>query len=88
MKTQTRYEELFLNEIRSIPEPVLPQALKMLRLLKEGVLSAAKLPTAAVNSSTGFCGLWQDERTAEEIISDISSHRSGLGGRRIDTHTR
>jgi len=88
MKTQTRYEELFLNEIRSIPEPVLPQALKMLRLLKEGVLSAAKRPTAAESSSTGFCGLWQDERTAVEIISDISSHRSGFGCRSVDAYTR
>jgi len=24
---------------------------------------------------TGFCGKWEDERTAEEIISDIKSHR-------------
>ena len=24
---------------------------------------------------TGFCGRWEDERTADEIISDIKSHR-------------
>jgi len=24
---------------------------------------------------TGFCGSWEDERTAEEIVLDIRSHR-------------
>jgi hypothetical protein len=83
MKTQTKYEEIFLAEIRLIPMPVLPQALKMLRLLKEGVLSVSKPQAVAGNSKTGFCGLWQDERTADEIVTDITSHRSGFGGRRI-----
>ena len=83
MKTQTKYEEIFLNEIRTIPMPVLPQALKMLRLLKEGVLSVSKQPSAANTAKTGFCGVWQDERTADEIVTDIATHRSGFGGRRV-----
>ncbi len=28
---------------------------------------------------TGFCGSWEDERTADEIITDIYSHRTGFG---------
>jgi hypothetical protein len=83
MKTQTKYEEIFLNEIRTIPFPVLPQALKMLRILKEGVLSVSKHPSSINNVKTGFCGAWQDDRTAEEIVTDITTHRSGFGGRRI-----
>jgi len=31
---------------------------------------------------TGFCGKWEDEKTAEEIISDIKSHRKWLRQRR------
>jgi len=31
---------------------------------------------------TGFCGKWEDERTAEEIISDIKSHRKWFQQRR------
>jgi hypothetical protein len=83
MKTETKYEELFLNEIRTIPMPVLPQALKMLRLLREGVLSVSRHQTVAGTAKTGFCGVWQDDRTADEIISDIATHRSGFGGRRV-----
>lgn len=83
MKTQTKYEEIFLNEIRTIPMPLLPQALKMLRLLKEGVLSVSRHSSAVNTAKTGFCGVWQDDRTADEIVTDIASHRSGFGGRRV-----
>ena|SRR5690349_5889430 len=31
-------------------------------------------------ASTGFCGAWQDDRSAEEIIADIEAHRTGLTG--------
>ena len=84
MKTQTRYEEMFLSEIRELPVPVLPQALKILRSLKEGVLSVAKHHSAVNFEKTGFCGVWQDERPADEIVEEIATHRSGFGGRRVD----
>ena len=84
MKTQTKYEEIFLNEIRTLPMPVLPQALKILRSLREGVLSSTRHQAAKENiTKTGFCGIWQDERSADEIIADICTHRSGFGGRGI-----
>ena len=83
MKTQTRYEEIILHEVRTLPLPVLPQVLKILRSLRDGVLSVSK-QQAATATTTGFCGAWQDNRTADEIINDIHSHRSGFGGRGID----
>lgn len=84
MKTQTRYEEMFLSEIRELPVLVLPQALKMLWSLKEGVLSVAKHHSVVNFEKTGFCGLWQDERSVDEIIEEIATHRSGFGDRRVD----
>lgn len=30
------------------------------------------------NDSTGLCGIWKDERIAEEIIRDIYSSRTGF----------
>jgi phosphoribosylformylglycinamidine (FGAM) synthase PurS component len=30
---------------------------------------------------TGLCGIWQDERSAEEIISEIKNARTGFGNR-------
>ena len=77
MRTQTKYEEIILSEIRTLPLPVLPQALRMLRFLKEGVLSVAGHQPLTDTSRTGFCGAWQDERTADEIIADIANHRRG-----------
>jgi len=84
MKTQTKYEEIFLSEIRAIPIPVLPQALKMLRSLKEGVLSVSRYHSIAATVRTGFCGVWQNDRTADEIATDITKHRSGFGGRWVN----
>ncbi len=78
MRTQTKYEEIILNEIRELPQPALPQAVKILRSLKEGVKSVAR----RVNE-TGFCGSWKDDRPAEEIIADITAHRSGFGERKV-----
>lgn len=84
MRTQTKYEEIILQEIRTLPMPVLPQALKMLRSLKEGVSSVIRHRASVDPARTGFCGAWQDDRTADEIIADIASHRSGFGDRRIE----
>lgn len=84
MRTQTKYEEMILNEIRTLPLPVLPQALGILRILKDGVLRVSAQGVTTNEKSTGFCGSWQDGRTADEIILDITSHRSGYGGRKVD----
>jgi hypothetical protein len=83
LKTQTKYEEIILNEIRTLPPPVLPQAVKMLRSLREGVKSVARRESVTDTRKTGFCGAWEDDRPAEEIIADITAHRSGFGGRKV-----
>ncbi len=84
MRTQTKYEEIMLHEIRTLPATLLPQVLKMVRLLKEGVLNVAKPGSNVDTQKTGFCGVWHDKRSAEDIIADISTHRSGFGGRRVE----
>ncbi len=87
MRTQTKYEEIILKEIRTLPPPVLPQAIKMLRSLKEGVKSVAGRAgrkSAADTERTGLCGVWKDNRPADEIIADITAHRSGYGRRKVE----
>ena len=84
MKTQTKYEEIILSEIRTMPPPVLSQAVKMLRLLKEGIKGTAKTRISGKDDKTGFCGAWNDARNADEIIFDIITHRTGFGGRKLD----
>jgi hypothetical protein len=86
MKTRTKYEEIILGEIRTLPPPVLPQAVKMLRSLREGIKSVAgrKSNAETERTRTGFCGVWKDDRPADEIIADITTHRSGYGRRKVD----
>ena len=86
MRTQTKYEEIILEEIRTLPPPVLPQAIKMLRSLREGVnivTGRVRRKTATDTERTGFCGVWKDDRPADEIIADITTHRSGYGRRKV-----
>jgi hypothetical protein len=84
MKTRTKYEEIILNEIRSLPPFILPQAVKTLKSFKEGIESVVmRKQASADNAQTGFCGAWADDRPADEIIADIVEHRSGFGGRKV-----
>ncbi len=34
-------------------------------------------------NTSGLCGIWKDERSSEEIIDDIYSHRTGFGNRQV-----
>jgi hypothetical protein len=34
-------------------------------------------------NASGLCGLWEDERSPDEIIDDIHSHRTGFGNRKL-----
>jgi hypothetical protein len=56
----------------------------MLRSLREGVKSVVRHKAAADTERTGLCGVWKDERPAEEIIADITAHRSGYGRRKVE----
>ena len=47
-------------------------------------MSVARDMSDVEKKSTGLSGAWQDGRTANEIIADITLHRSGFGGRRVD----
>ncbi len=34
-------------------------------------------------NASGLCGLWEDDRSSQEIIDDIYSHRTGFGNRQV-----
>ncbi len=83
MQTKKIYEEMALKELREIPGESLPQVIKILRSLKQSILTARSMEPGKTQRS-GLCGIWKDSRRAEEIIEDIYSHRSGFGGRSIE----
>lgn len=82
MQTKDKYETLILNEIKGIPEEALPMVIKILQTLKE-TLVTVKLRKTIEKKSSGLCGIWDDNRSADEIINDIHSFRTGFGGRDI-----
>ena len=69
---------MYRCRVRSLPLLVLPQAIKILKTLKEGVKTVSRRKVTADKVKTGFCGAWEDNRSADEIIADISAHRSGF----------
>jgi hypothetical protein len=82
MQTKMNYEKVILKEIRELPGEALPQVLKILRSIKETV-AIGHLPVGKKRKSSGLCGIWVDDRTAEEIIEDIRKNRTGFGGREV-----
>jgi hypothetical protein len=83
MQTKTPYEDMALKELREIPRESLPEVIKILRALKQSIL-AARHEINTRGPESGFCGVWQDSRSAEEIVQDMHSHRTGFGGRGIE----
>jgi len=83
MQTKTKYEEMALKELRGMPGDSLPQVLKILRSLREGI-TAVRMGGKKKPEVSGLCGIWVDERDAEQIIEEIHSHRTGFGGRRVE----
>ena len=83
MQTKRIYEKMALKELREIPGESLPQVIKILRSLKQSILTARSMEQGKTQRS-GLCGIWKDSRRDEEIIEDIYSHRSGFGGRSIE----
>jgi hypothetical protein len=83
MQTQSKYEEMILKELREIPTVSQPQIIKILRSLRKSINAVKKIPTEKYSES-GLCGIWVDDRNAEEIINDIQAHRTGFGGRGVE----
>ena len=53
-----------------------------MRSLSLGVKSVAGRTvrkSAGNTERTGFCGVWKDDSSADEIIANITTHRSGYG---------
>lgn len=83
MQAKTKYEKMILKEIKGLPEETLPLIVKILQSLRESII-AVKPKKSAGKKSSGLCGIWKDDRSVDEIINDIYSHRTGFGGRDIE----
>ncbi|MDO8724692.1 MAG: hypothetical protein Q7J35_01320 [Candidatus Methanoperedens sp.] len=82
MQSKSKYETLILSELRGFPEETLPMVIRILHSLKESLI-AVKIKKSIRVKSSGLCGIWEDNRSADEIIHEIHSNRTGFGGRDI-----
>ena len=83
METRTEYEKMILKDVREMPGEVLPQVVKIIHSLKESVLSVQVRHRKEKTKGSGLCGIWEDERSAGEIIKDIRLHRTGFGSGKV-----
>jgi hypothetical protein len=76
METRAYYENKILDNLKNVPEGSLPamyiSILNIIEKIKRGIDNEATLD---------FCGKWQDERSAKEIIDDIYLSRTGYANR-------
>jgi len=69
-------KELLKAEIDNIDDADLDELYAVVKRFQQ-VKAQVKIATdPAEPIASGLCGIWQDERTAEEIIEDIISARS------------
>jgi hypothetical protein len=78
MSSSMSHEEEIIKEIKELPEMELPRILRLIRFFRTEMIDRNRHEK---RESTGFCGIWEDDRSADEIIRDISSHRTGFGNR-------
>lgn len=81
MDSSTSHEEAIIKEIKELPEAELPRVLKLIKFFKSELLGQR---IHQKKGATGFCGIWEDDRSVDEIIEDIHMHRTGFGNREID----
>lgn len=83
MQTQTKYEEIVLQELRNFPEEVIPDVIDILRSVRKGISVTRRTGRKEARQS-GLSGIWKDDRSAVEIIEDIRSRRTGFGMRQVE----
>ncbi|MFH1051820.1 MAG: hypothetical protein V1779_12940 [bacterium] len=82
MNTRTYYENLILRNIKKMPDNYLPALYNIFNTFSD--MFKINDNNREKIKSTGFCGAWEDNRTAEEIIADIENSRTGYGNREIE----
>ena len=83
MEAKSKSEEIIIEEIRQIPDEVMPDIINILRSFKNGMqtISTSK---RKITKNSGLCGIWKDERSADEIIKDIYKNRIGFSSKSIE----
>ena len=74
-KSATYYEQCFMDEIHSFPVSELPKLLKLVHFFKEEFFDSDPQEEEDTKLFWESFGSWKDDRSSEEILSDIYSSR-------------
>jgi len=69
-------KERLKAEIDNLDEADIDELYQVVKRLMQAKAQNPDEPHEASTTVSGLCGVWQDDRTAEEIIDDIISARS------------
>ena len=83
MNTRTYYENLIFRNIKNMPDNYLPALYNFFNSFSD-IFKIHDNNNQEKIKSTGFCGVWKDKRSADEIIADIENARTGYGNREIE----
>lgn len=81
MNSTSTYNEI-IKEINEIPKELLPKLASVINSFKKSFSPNNKGIKSNFGES-GLCGIWEDERNADEIINDIYTSRTGYGNREV-----
>lgn len=83
MNTRTYYENLIFRNVKKMPDNYLPSLYNLFNSLSD-IFKIHDNNKPEKMKSTGFCGVWEDKRSADEIIADIENARTGFGNREFE----
>lgn len=81
MNSTSTYDEI-IKLINEIPKELLPKLASVINSFKKS-FSLNNRNIELKSGESGLCGIWEDERNAEEIIYDIYTSRTGFGKREV-----
>ena len=74
MLNRNSYENKILSSIRTIPDNYLPEISNLFESICDKIVADLK-EKKKNETSTGFCGCWQDDKSADEILNVIIGSR-------------
>lgn len=82
MNSTSTYDEI-IKAINEIPKELLPKLASVINSFKKSFSQNNKI-IKSNSGESGLCGIWADERNADEIINDIYTSRTGYGKREVN----
>lgn len=82
MNTRTYYESQIMKDLQEIPDESLPIFLTIVNSFKD-LLRKNIMKETLITESTGFCGVWEDDRPVNEIVLQAESARNYFSNREM-----